>query len=199
MNLFQQILSVSKEFREHFEKENQQEERLKAVEEMMSGGGGGGGSIPDKWQRICLKLKSNSYSTSEYPIEKICCIGDDLVEIVEHKDLSSYYLIECNVKRETFNGNFTYFMRVSTITDFPSSQALILPSIVVPTINGSRGINEITINADDIYCPTFEGCMVSTPSYPQAGNFSIYKYDDTSYVPPNDFGFIIDIEMYENK
>ena len=36
MNLFQQILSVSKEFREHFEKENQQEERLKAVEELVS-------------------------------------------------------------------------------------------------------------------------------------------------------------------
>ena len=35
MNLFQQILSVSKEFREHFEKENQQEERLQAVEEVM--------------------------------------------------------------------------------------------------------------------------------------------------------------------
>ena len=31
MNLFQQILSVSKEFREHFEKENQQEEKLKDI------------------------------------------------------------------------------------------------------------------------------------------------------------------------
>lgn len=35
MNLLQQILSVSKEFREHFEKENQQEERLQAIEEVL--------------------------------------------------------------------------------------------------------------------------------------------------------------------
>lgn len=36
MNLFQQILSVSKEFREHFEKENQQEERLKDIMNILS-------------------------------------------------------------------------------------------------------------------------------------------------------------------
>lgn len=39
MNLFQQILSVSKEFREHFEKENQQEERIKALEDSLNSGG----------------------------------------------------------------------------------------------------------------------------------------------------------------
>ena len=36
MNLFQQILSVSKEFREHFEKENQQEERIKDILNILS-------------------------------------------------------------------------------------------------------------------------------------------------------------------
>lgn len=36
MNLFQQILSVSKEFREHFEKETQQEERLKDILNILS-------------------------------------------------------------------------------------------------------------------------------------------------------------------
>lgn len=36
MNLFQQILSVSKEFREHFEKETQQEEKLKDILNILS-------------------------------------------------------------------------------------------------------------------------------------------------------------------
>lgn len=63
MNLFQQILSVSKEFREHFEKENQQEERLKTVEEMLaSGGGGSSNSIysPYKKERLLLEFNGEN-------------------------------------------------------------------------------------------------------------------------------------------
>ena len=81
MNLFQQILSVSKEFREHFEKENQQEERLTAVEEMLSGGGSGGGSAYQPYKKQSMVLKCDPSNDIKTSIMRY--VGDNLLKYSE--------------------------------------------------------------------------------------------------------------------
>ena len=87
MNLFEQILSVSKEFREHFEKENQQEERLKDIMNILSSLESAGTSSNSDIFSYQMRLagKANIAIDKEEIINKF--------NMPENSDLSQYKVV----------------------------------------------------------------------------------------------------------
>ena len=84
MNLFQQILSVSKEFREHFEKETKQEEKLKDILNILSSLE----SVGTSSNNDIFSCQSNVAANSNIAIDKGEIINQ--FNMPENIDLSQY-------------------------------------------------------------------------------------------------------------
>ena len=199
MNLFQQILSVSKEFREHFEKENQQEERLKAVEEMMSGGGGGsvGGSAyhPYKKQSMVLSyIHSQDVKTSI-----IRYVGDDLIQ---YADSDKTY----RIKPECFeNGDV---IKTTVIIACEDNYEVCIPSFSIQTGGGDVDVQTVLEhNISGMKHETYHA-LAQLSKYEYQGMeftehdsvFKIGDYRNPSSISSElirNFSIIIDVEIHK--
>lgn len=119
MNLFQQILACSKEFREHFEKEKEQEERIKALENG-SGGGGNDSSSDVKKQMLCILV-----NPSEVTFEIIKNIGDDILS----ESHSTSKIADFKIKNELVNDGDTIITEVCVIQT--TNYAVTIPALTI--------------------------------------------------------------------
>ncbi len=202
MNLFQQILSVSKEFREHFEKEKEQEERLKAVEEMLSGGGGGGSAgvsayQPYKKQSMVLKYNpSNDIKTSI-----IRYVGDNLIQYSESDKI---YRID-----PTYFEDGDIIKTTVTIATHDNYEVCI-PNFNIQTGNGevnTQAVTEHNISGmrHETYCALAQLSKYEYQGMEFTENdmvFRIQDYSNPSSISSElirNFSIVIDVEIHKVK
>ena len=195
MNLFQQILSVSKEFREHFEKENQQEERLKAVEEMVSGGGGGGstgGSAYQPYKKQTALFYVN-YENYYNPCSIMKKIGDDILSVRnEVNTLSCISITEENYENGDILKSKLTFM-------YPKNKHV--PAVTVLYKNINQTISQHLVNTDT---PETYEYLASLNKNSMGSNkivniASIKDYDTSSSITQTDFYVLAEIELHKTN
>ena len=199
MNLFQQILSVSKEFREHFEKENQQEERLKTVEEMLASGGvgGAGGSAyqPYKKQSMVLKyIPSNDIKTSI-----IRYVGDNLLQ---YSESDKFY----RIKPECFEDGDIIKTAVTIATE--ENYEACIPNFHILTGDGEIHTQVVTEHnipgmRHETFCALAQLSKYEYQGMEFTENDSVFKmgnYENPSSISSElkrNFSIIIDVEIHK--
>ena len=195
MNLFQQILSVSKEFREHFEKENQQEERLKAVEETLASGGGGSSDgtayKPYKKQTALFYVNYENYYNP-------CCInkkiGDNILSI--QNDVNT--LCSISITEENYdNGDI-----LKSKLTFMYPKGYHAPAVTVLYANSrSTLIAQHLVNTDT---PETYEYLASLNKNNMGSNktvdiASIKDYDTSSSIAQTAFYVLAEIELHKSN
>ena len=194
MNLFQQILSVSKEFREHFETETQQEERLKAVEETLASGGGGsaGGSAYQPYKKQTALFYVN-YENYYNPCSIMKKIGDDILSVRnEVNTLSCISITEENYENGDILKSKLTFM-------YPKNKHA--PAVTVLYKNINPTISQHLVNTDT---PETYEYLASLNKNNMGSNktvdiASIKEYNTSSSISQTDFYVLAEIELHKTN